>query len=188
MNARISNIVRGRRGGAVLIMAGLAVLLAAGAALVIALVGGSSAPSATARGHLAECNGLGLDYAIMVYPFAGTYNFSVNGADYEITLSNASSASFDWQSDMGIDAVSVKSWWSANVYAYNEALNDKGLTANENEQVWQIYFCFDKEPKPAEEPADCGERKDACPTPEEEEQVPDKCTDRKGCPTPELID
>ena len=196
MIARIRNIVRGQHGGAVLGAAGL-LAAAATAALVLALVvGDTSAPAADAGRRGAACDPLGLEQATSIYPIAdGSYGFSVYGVGQKVMLSNATNTSFDWASSVGIDAVIVKSWFSGNLYTYDEALADTGLKTN---KFMQAIFCIDTEPNdeppppteargetpPTAEPQKCTNRK-GCPTPGITPGTgTGKCTDRKGCPTP----
>lgn len=80
----------------------------------------------------------------------GTY--SLDGVnEVEVTLQENST--FDWNSDIGIDAVIVKGGPKANVYEYDpEKDSDEGLHAPENEKSEEDYyslshisFCFDYE-------------------------------------------
>jgi hypothetical protein len=53
--------------------------------------------------------------------------------------------SFDWTSTLGIDAVLVGGANQTNVYHYDEALGDTGLTTPTGQAISHIIFCFDKD-------------------------------------------
>ena len=158
--------------------------IAAAAALVLALVvGNASAPSADAgRGRLGACEALGLEEATNIYPIAdGSYGFSVYGAPHKVALSNVTNTSFDWSSSVGIDAVVVKSWFNGDVYTYDEAVEDTGLKTSKYKQA---IFCLDTdEEAPAVEATNTPSRKSPPVATEPLVAPPEKCTDRKGCPT-----
>ena len=202
MHDRIRSIVRGQRGGTVRGVAGL-LAAAAAAALVLALVvGGASAPSADARSRAGTCNPFGLEQALQIYPIAdGSYGFSVYGVPHKVTLSNVTNTTFDWSSSVGMDAVVVKSWFNGDVYTYDEAYADTGLKTSKNKKA---VFCLDTNdnetppptatdtPTPTDTPVPptatdtpVPPTATATPADEPQEPTPVKCTNRKGCSTPE---
>ena len=201
MITRIRKFVRGQRGGAILGVAGMLAVAAAAALVIALLAGGTAAPGADARSRAGTCDPFGLEQAIQIYPIAdGSYGFSVYGVPHKVTLSNVTNTSFDWSSSVGIDAVVVKSWFNGDVYTYDEAYSDTGLKTSKNKMA---VFCLDTEPDPTDEPPTATDTPTPTDTPvpptdtpvpptktpvvatEEPVVTPQKCTNRKGCVTPE---
>ena len=75
---------------------------------------------------------------------------------------NESAQTFDWTSNIGVDAVIAKGGPDGNVYTYNpESTGDTGLHAPDNDGKWyglsHISFCYDVEspsPSPSVSPSE----------------------------------
>jgi hypothetical protein len=113
----------------------------------------------------------------------GTYS----DGTLEITLSNFANNQFDWESNLGVDAVFVKAGSDKhNLYEYDpEATSDDGLTAQDGQGngISHISFCYDTDdatptPTPTEEetatptptPTPAEETASPTPTPSESEE------------------
>lgn len=90
------------------------------------------------------CSDFGLLQLVKIEPVAsGSY------AGGQVTIV-VTGSSVSWTSTIGIDAVIVKGGPNANLYSYNEATSDTGLTAPINPQNGQPYglshvsFCYDQ--------------------------------------------
>jgi hypothetical protein len=73
-----------------------------------------------------------------------------------VTISNFANNQFDWESNIGVDAVFVKAGNDMhNLYEYDpEATEDTGLTAQDGSGngISHISFCYDADPPPSEAP------------------------------------
>lgn len=78
------------------------------------------------------------------------YGFKVDGApgnqtytsgELAVTVSNATSSAFDWDSNLGLDAVFVKAGDGANVYAYDAETADEGLVSPQGKKISHVLFC-----------------------------------------------
>ena len=69
-----------------------------------------------------------------------------------ITITNATNTSFDWSSNIGIDAVYVKSGQGGSVvYLYDppaEATSGEGLSTRDEKDISHVTFCYDEESPP----------------------------------------
>jgi len=113
-----------------------------------------------------------------------------------VTISNLTEDSFDWQSNIGLDAVIVKGGHAGTyLYRYDppaEATSDNGLAVPDpdNNSISHISFCYDfpddVEPTPESTP-DPGPGAAGDPTPEPTlEPTPDPGTGVSSDPNPEL--
>ena len=113
-----------------------------------------------------------------------------------VTISNLTGDSFDWQSNIGLDAVIVKGGHAGTyLYRYDppaEATSDNGLAVPDpdNNSISHISFCYDfpddVEPTPESTP-DPGPGAAGDPTPEPTlEPTPDPGTGVSSDPNPEL--
>jgi hypothetical protein len=98
-----------------------------------------------------SCEDLGYDFGFKIEKssgYAGTY--WIDGLHY-VTITSSDDKFFDWESNLGMDAVIAKGGPNANVYYYDpEAFGDTGLRAPDNEggnipTLSHIDFCFDYE-------------------------------------------
>lgn len=107
-----------------------------------------------------DCQDLGYEFGFKIDkgPPNGTYQFGdadvfVVPVDDSlvVTITNATATTFDWSTNIGVDAVIVKGGPNANVYTYApEATADTGLQAPVNASgsvadVSHVEFCYDLE-------------------------------------------
>jgi hypothetical protein len=101
-----------------------------------------------------SCTDLGFDFGYKID--SGPFNGSFTSGDGALTvdLISGDGVSFEWSSDIGIDAVIVKGGPNANVYVYDppaESYGDAGLTPPVNPNngtpyaISHIEFCYDFE-------------------------------------------
>src|SRR5919106_1279662 len=89
-------------------------------------------------------------------PVPGSGSETQNGVTITITGSNESgeAVEFSWTSTTPIDLVIVKGGPTANLYHYDEATADTGLTAPGGKGISHISFCFDEaQPSPSPSPS-----------------------------------
>jgi len=114
-----------------------------------------------------------------------------------VTISNLTEDSFDWESNMGLDAVIVKGGHAgAYLYRYDppvEATSDNGLAVPDpdNNSISHVSFCYDfpddVDPTPESTP-EPGPVVTDPPTPEPTlEPAPDPSTGVSSDPAPELV-
>ncbi len=96
--------------------------------------------------------GLGYDYGFKIDGGA-LANQKYSDGTLDVTISNlvfngTEKVKFDWASNIGVDAVIVKSQ-DANTFVYDppgpESLGDNGLYSPENKNISHIEFCYDLE-------------------------------------------
>ena len=189
MKSRIWSVVRGDGGVSVASIAGgLALALAAVVILGLALAGGTSATDVTPKfisgnpdcEDLSQANEVRLDP-----PSDGTFQLG-NGTVTIVIDTDAKT--FDWTSTLPVNIVIVKGGPNANAYNYSPpSTGDTGLHSPELRSgrfagLSHISFCF----KPGEVRTATAVAETPTPTatPEDPTETPEKCTDRKGCPTP----
>jgi hypothetical protein len=121
------------------------------AMLIVAMpVGAASVTPVIVPGN-PTCTDLGFDYGfkVQVEDYNGT--FDIDGF-HTVTVSSADNKTFNWSSDLGMDAVVAKGGQQgANVYYYvPESFGDSGLQPPNNPSgepagISHINFCFDYE-------------------------------------------
>ncbi len=128
--------------------------------LVSSLVvwGGLGAAAATVPTYVAgnpKCQDLGFANGFKIEmktgftSFDGTYSFDYGGVTRRVRITNSTTKTFDWQANVGMDAVIVKGGPGANVFSYNpEAWSGIGLYSPNNSggnqaQISHVDFCFD---------------------------------------------
>jgi hypothetical protein len=96
-------------------------------------------------------------------PGSGTQ--SASDGTLSVTITVHPDATFDWTSNIGVDAVLVKGGPNANLYRYDppaEVTSDDGLHAPDNPNSGTYYglshisFCYDTEAQPSESPSASG--------------------------------
>ncbi len=107
----------------------------------------------------------------------------------EVVISGQTASSFDWSSDIGVDAVFVQGVSEGYLYRYDppsEETSDAGLTgptiaADEPDAISRISFCYDlEEPAPTDTPV----RPTATPTPTHTPSPTDTPLAPTGTPVP----
>lgn len=93
-----------------------------------------------------KCTDLGHPFELKVDPNpvgAGPFNYS--DGTLSIVITGASETTFNWRSNIGVDAVIVKAGDQANVYSYSpESTRDENLTGGSHD-IGHISFCYDLE-------------------------------------------
>ena len=124
----------------------------------------------------------GLLEAIKVEPVqSGTFNFTAQGMEHSVTLSNVEEQTFDWTSTLGIDVVLSKGGPAANAYMYDppsESFGDTDLVTPNKRGLSHVTFCYDSDPDtppPPPTPTDTPPPPNT-PTPVDTPQLPDTPT------------
>jgi hypothetical protein len=118
------------------------------------------------------------DHEFKVEPVTGGLHEDP-ASDFEVTLtlhSTADGQTFDWVSNLPVDAVFVKGGPGGNLYVYNGATSDTGLHAPGNDQgiavstpPWSglshISFCFNDVPDETPTPTPEGSEAEGTSTP-----------------------
>ena len=103
-----------------------------------------------------KCEDFGLIQLTRFDPPPGSGSATQDGVTITITDSNESGEAleFSWTSVTPIDLVIVKAGDSANLYTYDEATADSGLTGPGGHGISHISFCFDEaQPSPSPSPS-----------------------------------
>jgi hypothetical protein len=134
-----------RRGARIVLLVVLALSVVALAGVIMPSAGATHVSPQQVSGN-PSCSDLGNFEELKVEPVA-------SGSHTDGTLSvtvTVSGSSFDWSSNLGVDAVIVKGGPNANVYSYSpEETADSNLTAPINDSNGQPYglshisFCYD---------------------------------------------
>jgi hypothetical protein len=130
-----------------------------GIVLVLALVGVplNLAGAQQETGGNPQCADFDLLQLTRFDPVPGSGSATQDGVTITITGSNESgeAVQFSWTSETPIDLVIVKGGATANLYSYDEATADTGLTAPEGKGISHISFCFDEaQPSPSPSPTE----------------------------------
>jgi hypothetical protein len=126
----------------------------------LALPGAASAATPTAtltdNPDCADINSTWTEFKIDRRPQNGVY--TADNSTLQITISNTSdnADTFDWASNLGLDAVLVKAGTKTLLYTYDpEATSDTGLVTPDGKTGSHVSFCYDADPPP---PPTCNEQ------------------------------
>jgi hypothetical protein len=140
MGSRTRRTVRG--------LAGLAA--AASLAIAVAVPAFASHVEPTPIGQNKSCGQLGAydhEFKIDATPTTGTY--SDPDSDFEVDITMNSDGSFDFESNLAVDAVFVKGGREGgNLYVYDPPVtSDEDLDTPTGQEISHVSFCFDDQPE-----------------------------------------